>query len=486
MACFLFVSYSGLLGGAERVLLDIASDVDGTALIACPPGPLAEAARQAGVTAVELPVRDLRARGGLRRAATAMAALAGHGLDMRRLQRELDPSLVVAWGMRSGIGALALPPGFPFLFAHHDFLPSPGVAAVIRRVARRARAVVVPSEAVRFDLDPGRHLSDRIQVIPPGVDVDRFAAVEPALDDQSVLLLGAVAPWKRPDLGLDIVALARQELPRVTLRIVGAPVTEDEPFLQELQQRAASPELAPLVTLRGAVSDPRLELEHAACLLHCAPAEPFGMVIVEALAAGLPVVVPDAAGPREIVDAECGELYSPGDAASAAQALIRVLGDPGRARAMGRAGRARARARFTVTQTRQRFADALSAAHRPPSLTPQSSPQEITLVTVSHNSSHEVRQLIACRDRYLPGTPMIIVDCASSDQSATVAEGRADIRMIALDENIGFGRACNRGLREVRTPVTALVNPDVELVDRSLLALAHEALRDDRPERLLA
>jgi len=52
--------------------------------------------------------------------------------------------------------------------------------------------------------------------------------------------------------------------------------------------------------------------------------------------------------------------------------------------------------------------------------------------------------------------------------------------------NLGFGAGCNRGLAAVTEPVTALVNPDVELIDDSLLALVEEALRPAGPERLLA
>jgi GT2 family glycosyltransferase len=58
------------------------------------------------------------------------------------------------------------------------------------------------------------------------------------------------------------------------------------------------------------------------------------------------------------------------------------------------------------------------------------------------------------------------------------------VQTIALDENVGFGRGCNIGVAAVTAPVTALVNPDVELLDDSLLELAGEALRS--PERLLA
>ena len=82
---------------------------------------------------------------------------------------------------------------------------------------------------------------------------------------------------------------------------------------------------------------------------------------------------------------------------------------------------------------------------------------------------------------------MVVVDSASSDDTVSVARRsrRAD-RDRARSDNVGFGPGCNRGLAEVSEPVVALLNPDVELLDDSLLALAEEALRRSRPERLLA
>jgi GT2 family glycosyltransferase len=108
------------------------------------------------------------------------------------------------------------------------------------------------------------------------------------------------------------------------------------------------------------------------------------------------------------------------------------------------------------------------------------------LVTVSYDSESELGALLRSVDEHLPGAEVIVIDNASSDGSVAVAHGRPSVRVVALEENVGFGRACNRGLREVSAPVTALVNPDVELLDDSLRALADEALRTDRPERLLA
>jgi GT2 family glycosyltransferase len=81
---------------------------------------------------------------------------------------------------------------------------------------------------------------------------------------------------------------------------------------------------------------------------------------------------------------------------------------------------------------------------------------------------------------------VIVVDCCSQDDSLDVARASASARVIALDSNIGFGAACNRGIASATTPVIALVNPDVELIDDSLLALTAEAMRRDQPERLLA
>ncbi|MFZ0087949.1 MAG: glycosyltransferase family 2 protein, partial [Solirubrobacteraceae bacterium] len=110
----------------------------------------------------------------------------------------------------------------------------------------------------------------------------------------------------------------------------------------------------------------------------------------------------------------------------------------------------------------------------------------LALVTVTHNSASDLKRLLRSVDRHLAGAHVIVVDCDSRDGSLAVARGGDGVTAIALGTNLGFGRACNRGLEHVAAPVVALVNPDVELLDDSLLELAAEVLRDDRPERLLA
>jgi N-acetylglucosaminyl-diphospho-decaprenol L-rhamnosyltransferase len=267
----------------------------------------------------------------------------------------------------------------------------------------------------------------------------------------------------------------------------GAPLHGDgTALLGELRERASRPDLAGAVEFAGAVADPRADLARCVCLLHCAEAEPFGIAVLEALAAGRPAIVPAAAGPAEIVDGSCGVLYRPGDAGAAARAIVDVVSDPSRAAGMGRSGRARARTRFDGAASRAAYAAALrpllSAAARdgpPPAA-------NLALVTVTHDSAAHLRTLVRSVDRHLPGVRVVVVDCASSDETVDVAHGSSSVVTVPLDRNVGFGRANNRGLEEVGEPVTALVNPDVELVDDSLMALAAQALDPGLPDRLLA
>lgn len=197
------------------------------------------------------------------------------------------------------------------------------------------------------------------------------------------------------------------------------------------------------------------------------------MVVVEALAAGRPVVAPASAGPQEILGDGPGLLYPPGDAAAAARALLRTLSEPDRRAA----SRALASERFGRDAARERFAslvEPLIARRRP------RPPAPLALVTVTHNSASELGALLRSAERHLPGVRVIVADNASTDDTPAVARAAANATVVELDSNRGFGAGSNAGLREVLEPVTALINPDVELLDDSLLELAAEAAHTDR------
>ena len=487
----LFASYSGALGGGERLLLDAALGPERPPVVACPDGPLAQAAREAGLPVLLVAERTLEIRASRRDAARHAAGLAGMAADVRRLARDLAAPVVVAWGMRAALAAAAgLPRATPWVFQHNDLLPAlPAAAGGVRTAARRARAVVALSHAVAADLGlPG------VRVIHPGVDLERFAAAAPDPGaGAEVLLLGVLEPWKRPDLALEIVA----RTPGVHLTVAGAPLgREGERLAAALRARSGAADLAGRVTFAGRLADPRGALRRAGALLHCADAEPFGIVLIEALATGRPVVAPDAFGPREIVDPTCGRLYRPGDPAAGAAALAAVLSDAG---GLAAPARARAQERFDVRATRAAYRAILEPLSASP--TARRSPRRpegraaeapapvaappLAFVTVAHDSAADLRRFLRSVARAHPRAHVVVVDSGSRDDSAAVARAHG-AEVLELPENVGFGQGVNAGVARLdgaATPVAVLANPDLELVDDSLATLAAAAATG--PSRLL-
>jgi N-acetylglucosaminyl-diphospho-decaprenol L-rhamnosyltransferase len=104
---------------------------------------------------------------------------------------------------------------------------------------------------------------------------------------------------------------------------------------------------------------------------------------------------------------------------------------------------------------------------------------QFAIVTVIHDSAPDLERLLDSVDRHLaPAPPLVVVDSGSSDDGADLARERG-ARVVALDGNRGFGAGCNAGLELVEEPVTALINPDVELLDGGLARLADEAAKRD-------
>jgi N-acetylglucosaminyl-diphospho-decaprenol L-rhamnosyltransferase len=427
--------------------------------------------------------------------------VAGHAAELHALFRSVRPDGVIAWGMRAGAAASAAlaGAGTPLLFQHNDLLPGPLVARATRAAAGRAALVVVPSECVARDLDPEGLLGARLQVVRPGVELERFrpraAAVSGARGgrerDCTALVLGALEPWKRPDLALEATALAARELPGLRVRLVGEPIGPDgHELLERLRRRADEPDLRGRVQLAGRVEDPDRELAAADCLLHCADSEPYGMVVAEAMACGLPAVVPASCGPAEILEHGCGRSYQPGSAAAAAGALVHVLSDPAESARMGAAARAAAERRLDARATQARYAELVELLGAGGAARPVADSYRagagLTIVTVLHESEAEVATLLGSLQRHLPEAQVVVVDSGSSDAGAELARTWRDgaAKVLELGENVGFGRGVKAGLALVERPVTALLNPDTELLDASLAAAGREALRD--PERLIA
>ena len=311
----------------------------------------------------QLPARPLELRGSAAERLAAARELAGHGREVRRLVREVGPDLLLAWGMRTAIvataAAVATDRRPAILVRHVDFLPGPSIARLMRASVARADRVVVNSQAVARDLDPDGSLGERLSVISPGIDLSDYDAEWDTAPEPEVLLLGALMPWKRPDLALEAVAAgagraadgrgrADERRRRAAARLPARARRATRPRRPRRRSPASWP-------------DPRPALGRAWCLLHCADREPFGNVVLQALASGRAGRRAASGGPAEIVDESCGRLYRPGDAEAAATALTEVLSSAEEVERLGAGGRARA-SWFEADEAHERFAELATAA----------------------------------------------------------------------------------------------------------------------------
>lgn len=164
------------------------------------------------------------------------------------------------------------------------------------------------------------------------------AELETSGDAVVIVLAGRPEPWKgHADL---LTALAQMEssAPWICWIIGGAFTEEQSAFLATLEDCARELGIASRVRFVGQREDVAELL--AAADLFCQPnvtPEPFGIVFVEALYAGLPVVTTDHGGGREIVNASCGRLVPPGDSRALAAALDELVNNTDLRRTLSRA-----------------------------------------------------------------------------------------------------------------------------------------------------
>src|SRR5262249_57270685 len=121
-------------------------------------------------------------------------------------------------------------------------------------------------------------------------------------------------------------------------------------YAEEVRATIAGEGLGDVVLLTGARRDVPACMSAMDVVVHYSTRrEPFGRVVIEAMALGRAVIGPREGGPREaIVDGESGLLVPPRDPAALAAGLVELLGDPARRTAMGRAARARGEAGFDI------------------------------------------------------------------------------------------------------------------------------------------
>ena len=278
------------------------------------------AAADAGLDVEPLADRPLALRGrGRRRAARPRGACAptSRGWPARTAR-----TVVVASGQRPLLAA-ARPLRSAARAGSRSCTTSRPARRSARRCAaacRRADAIVATSGAIARAADPAARRLGRTHVIHPGVDLAHWARRRRrrrvrrarSASARSCRGSGPTSRWRSrrgcPSCG----STSRARRCRATRPASRAALRERAARARPARPRAASSAPSPTRAPRSA---------EAHVLLHCADAEPFGLALVEALAAGRPVAAPAAGGPLEIVTPACGRLYAPGDADAGAAAV---------------------------------------------------------------------------------------------------------------------------------------------------------------------
>jgi len=225
--------------------------------------------------------------------------------------------------------------------AHGIFTRSASLRLGLRTMLKRADAVTACSSYVLRELAAVREIRGPVTVIPNGVDPAEFEPSEHRpTTEPSVLGVGRLVPQK----GFDVLLEAAAD-PRLShVRVV---VAGEGPERVALERQAQELGISDRVSFVGAASRARLAALFRDCSVFAFPSrgEPFGIALLEAMAAGVPPVATAAGGvPEFAADGENALLVQPDDAAALAEAISRVVNDEGLAERLAANGRRTAEA----------------------------------------------------------------------------------------------------------------------------------------------
>lgn len=336
-------------GGAERVLLDLASAIPSAGhecLVAILRDEGGFGEEYPGIAVrVLLPDGELRWPGYVPRAARALSRLLGEWRpDVLLVHTPNAAAVAAAAGGRV--------PGIQVIHWHWGPCSGEGFVRLrrralarwtFRRLGRRGIVVSAP-QAGDSALFLGCPMS-RLRCVENGVDTDRFRFVSRTPSERpGIAVVGSLSPVKRPELAVRAFEGFRRSFPGARLVFTG-----DGPIRPELEKMCKGSETVGAVTFAGNRAGVAGILEECDLLWHPSRSEGFGLAVAEAMATGLPVVAADVEGVRELVVPEETGLLVPFEKSTAvAEASAAILSDPDRYGRMARAARKRIEERFRI------------------------------------------------------------------------------------------------------------------------------------------
>ncbi len=370
----LFYNHTSIVSGAERVLLLILSQLDTRAfqsVVMCPPGDL-----QQMVAAKNVPcstVESLHARFTWRPdyLLRYLLSFVRVMLSVRAQVKTIAPDLIHANSIRAGLVMTAATMGLrvPVIWHLHDLLPHHPISTAIRLcvlASSRVRLLAVSQATIqRFHGRLLRLFPQRIpsQVLLNCADTEKFqpnrasrtaVRAELALQDKQLVVgtIGQITE-RKGQLGLlRAFAQAQREIPHAVLLIVGEPLftAADQQYFQRLRQTAEELGLTEQVRFLGARRDVPAIMQALDLLVVNSLAEPCGLVVLEGMASGLPVLATAVGGnPEMIQQAASGWLVPAQDDHALASAIIKLQRTPALSQELGTNARSRVCEHFTIS-----------------------------------------------------------------------------------------------------------------------------------------
>ena len=356
----LFVNQWSGLGGGEISLLRILKRLPREQvepILACPPGALAEGASALGVEVLPIRMPPVRRAGDW------------SDSDLEHLRDAVARSdLVHAYSVRAGwfAGRFCRLLKVPMVWSIHDLFPFPWQRMWLRTVAKRyARAVVAYSRALQQQM--GRGLQHMTCYIPHGLDTDLFRPMEPSsrtevrrrfgtpVDAMVVLHVGRIMPFKGQHLFLQMAQRLQSQHMDAVYWLAGDDSMGDHRYAMKV--KAMSERLRSPVRWLGFQHDIAPVIGAADVLVHCSTRpEPFGLVVLEAMASGAVVVSANRGAPTEIVEnGRTGILVPPNNPRALAEAVVALLRSEERKHIIAESARRVVCERYTLDQHVQRL-----------------------------------------------------------------------------------------------------------------------------------
>lgn len=394
-----YLSSSGELGGAEVCLLDMMASLQREqpdwqlALIAAQDGPLLQRAAEIGVATKVLVFPPALARLGdskrpdgsmarvssLAKLAAGTYAASKYSRELRRSINEFAPNVLHSNSLKMNVlGVWARPKGIPIVWHLHDYVSSrPIMSKAMRFYGRHCAAMLANSDSVRNDArsvfanHPEIHTLynaiDTQEFAPEGatVDLDRLCGLQPPVEPIiRVGLLATMAWWKGHKDFIRALALL-DDRPTVRGYVIGGPLYHSEGSqvaLQELRQFAKELGVGTRIGFTGFIDRPATAMRSLDIVVHASTRpEPFGRVIVEAMACSRPVITTGVGGAAELMNAGHNALtFRLCDPADLAQRITQLAGNPELRKQLGITGRKTAIERFD----RQRLGNQLAGIYR--------------------------------------------------------------------------------------------------------------------------